>query len=165
MHKLIRFQPGCSSFPLSSSSLCIQLTDRPAHPCHMNQLDANFDLAFPAFHLHVTHRCSRRRDHRGLWPIRMREDHIIKVPGRTRTFTLTGSMVLNQPHLAETKVRIFSSPYPNAPLVMYCQEPRLFPHLNVLANLQYGWKLARQNQYVVLHSIKSSRSLDIRKTT
>ena len=105
----------------------------------MNQLAANFDLAFPAFHLHVN--------------IAVPAEGIIAVFGPSgcgKTTLLrclaglerspTGSMTLAYITFGKMKVRIFSYRYPERPIGYVFQEPRLFPHLNVLANLQYGWK-------------------------
>ncbi len=104
----------------------------------MNQLAANFDLGFPAFHLHVN--------------IAVPAEGIISVFGPSgcgKTTLLrclaglerspTGSMVLNS-HIWQDESQGIFLPLSQRSIGYVFQEPRLFPHLNVLANLQYGWK-------------------------
>ena len=104
----------------------------------MSQLAANFDLAFPTFHLHVN--------------IAVPAEGIIGVfgpSGSGKTTLLrclaglerspTGSMALHHHIWQEESQHIFV-PLSERPIGYVFQEPRLFPHLNVLANLQYGWK-------------------------
>ncbi len=104
----------------------------------MNQLTVNFDLAFPAFHLHVN--------------IAVPAEGIIAVFGPSgcgKTTLLrclaglerspTGWMALHH-HIWQDESQQIFVPLSERPIGYVFQEPRLFPHLNVLANLQYGWK-------------------------
>ena len=104
----------------------------------MNQLTVNFDLAFPAFHLHVN--------------IAFPAEGIIAVFGPSgcgKTTLLrclaglerspTGWMTLHH-HIWQDESQQIFVPLSKRPIGYVFQEPRLFPHLNVLANLQYGWK-------------------------
>ncbi|MGV7230036.1 MAG: molybdenum ABC transporter ATP-binding protein [Nitrospirales bacterium] len=103
-----------------------------------HQLVANFDLAFPGFHLHVN--------------IAVPAEGIIAVFGPSgcgKTTLLrclaglerspTGSMALHH-HIWQNENQHIFVPLSERPIGYVFQEPRLFPHLNVLTNLQYGWK-------------------------
>lgn len=104
----------------------------------MSQLVAHFDLAFPAFHLHVN--------------IKVPADGVIAVFGPSgcgkTTFlrclaglerASTGSMSLGKACWQDESHKIFI-PLSQRPIGYVFQEPRLFPHLHVKANLLYGWK-------------------------
>lgn len=104
----------------------------------MSQLAANFDLKFQTFHLQVN--------------IAVPAEGIITVFGPSgcgKTTLLrclaglerspSGSMVLNS-HIWQDESQGIFVPLPQRSIGYVFQEPRLFPHLNVRANLQYGWK-------------------------
>ena len=104
----------------------------------MNQLTATFDLAFPSFHLHVK--------------IDVPAEGIIAVFGPSgcgkTTFlrclaglerAASGSMSLNNLIWQDDSQGIFV-PLTQRSVGYVFQEPRLFPHLNVRENLQYGWR-------------------------
>lgn len=104
----------------------------------MNQLSASFNLAFPSFHLHVN--------------IDVPAEGIIAIFGPSgcgKTTLLrclaglerasTGSMSLGK-HLWQDENQGIFIPLSQRPIGYVFQEPRLFPHLNVRSNLQYGWK-------------------------
>jgi len=104
----------------------------------MNQLAANFDLEFPTFHLQVS--------------IVIPAEGIIAVFGPSgcgKTTLLrclaglerspSGSMVLNS-HIWQDESQGIFVPLSQRSIGYIFQESRLFPHLNVRANLQYGWK-------------------------
>ena len=128
----------------------------------MNQLAANLDLAFPAFHLHVN--------------IAVPAEGIIAVFGPSgcgKTTLLrclaglerspTGSMTL-QHHIWQDESQHIFVPLSERPIGYVFQEPRLFPHLNVLANLQYGWKRTSESaRRITLDQVV--QVLDIRKAT
>ena len=104
----------------------------------MSQLAASFDLALPSFHLQIN--------------IDVPAEGIIAVFGPSgcgkTTFLRclsglerapTGSMALGKHRWQDESQGVFV-PLSQRPIGYVFQEPRLFPHLNVRANLQYGWK-------------------------
>ena len=104
----------------------------------MNQLTATFDLTFPSFHLDVN--------------MTVPAEGIIAVFGPSgcgkTTFlrclaglepAASGVMTLNNQTWQDDNQGIFF-PLTQRSVGYVFQEPRLFPHLNVRANLQYGWK-------------------------
>ncbi len=104
----------------------------------MNQLTATFDLTFPSFHLHIN--------------IDVPAEGIIAVFGPSgcgkTTFlrclaglerAASGSMTLNN-HIWQDDSQDIFIPLTQRSIGYVFQEPRLFPHLNVRANLLYGWK-------------------------
>ena len=104
----------------------------------MNRLTASFNLTFSAFHLDVT--------------IDVPAEGIIAVFGPSGSGKTTflrclaglerasaGSMAVDGQVWQDEKQGIFVS-LSQRPIGYVFQEPRLFPHLNVHANLQYGWK-------------------------
>ncbi len=104
----------------------------------MSQLAASFDLALPSFHLQIN--------------IDVPAEGIIAVFGPSgcgkTTFlrclaglerASTGSMALGKHRWQDESQGVFV-PLSQRPIGYVFQEPRLFPHLNVRANLQYGWK-------------------------
>ncbi len=104
----------------------------------MSPLAASFDLAFPTFHLQVN--------------ITVPAEGIIAVFGPSGCGKTTllrclaglerspaGSMVLNSHKWQDESQGLFVPLFERSIGYVF-QEPRLFPHLNVRANLQYGWK-------------------------
>ena len=104
----------------------------------MSQLAANFNLAFPSFHLQAN--------------INVPAEGVIAIFGTSgcgkTTFlpclaglerSITGSMTLDTYTWQDESQGIFV-PLSQRPIGYVFQEPRLFPHINVHANLQYGWK-------------------------
>ena len=118
----------------------------------MSQLAANFDLAFSGFHLQVN--------------INVPAEGVIAIFGPSGCGKTTflrclaglerapiGAMVLNA-HIWQDERQGVFVPLPQRPLGYVFQEPRLFPHLNVQANLQYGWqRTAKSERRITLEQV------------
>ena len=126
----------------------------------MIQLTAHFDLTFPAFHLHVH--------------VDVPAEGVIAVFGPSgcgkTTFlrclaglerSSNGSLSLGQHRWQDESQENFI-PLSQRPIGYVFQEPRLFPHLNVRANLQYGWKRTPKSaRHIFLDQVV--HALDIEK--
>lgn len=120
----------------------------------MSQLTASFDLVRPSFHLQVS--------------IAVPTEGIIAVFGPSgcgkTTFLRclaglehapTGSMSLNKYLWQDERQGVFV-PVSQRPIGYVFQEPRLFPHLNVRANLLFGWKrTAKSARRITLDQVVS----------
>jgi molybdate transport system ATP-binding protein len=104
----------------------------------MNQLNANFDLAFPTFHLHANIAVPAEGITAVFGPSGCGKTTLLRcLAGLERS--PMGSMTLRHHTWQDESQHIFV-PLSERPIGYVFQEPRLFPHLNVQANLQYGWK-------------------------
>ena len=126
----------------------------------MNQLTATFDLHFSDFHFQAS--------------LDVPAEGIIAVfgpSGSGKTTFLrclaglerapTGYMAVGDQIWQDEKQGIFA-PLPHRSLGYVFQEPRLFPHLNVKANLEYGWKrISKSQRRIALDQVAQQRVGDI----
>jgi len=110
----------------------------------MSRLLANFDLAFPAFHLQVNLAVPAEGTIAVFGPSGCGKTTFLRcLVGLERS--PTGSMALNDHKWQDESQGIFV-PLSKRSIGYVFQEPRLFPHLKVRENLQYGWKRTDQSK-------------------
>ncbi len=104
----------------------------------MSQLAAKFDLKFPTFRLAADITIAAKGIIAIFGPSGCGKTTLLRcLAGLERA--PTGSMTLGH-HVWQDERRGVFVPTASRPIGYVFQEPRLFPHLNVYANLQYGWK-------------------------
>ncbi len=113
----------------------------------MSQLTAHFDLGFPAFHLQVTINIPAEGTIAIFGPSGCGKTTLLRcLAGLERA--PTGSMILDTNIWQDESQEIFV-PLSQRPIGYVFQEPRLFPHLTVRANLLYGWKRTPESGRII----------------
>ncbi len=110
----------------------------------MNQLLANFDLAVPGFRLQVNLAVPAEGTIAVFGSSGSGKTTLLRcLAGLERSST--GSMALNGHRWQDESQGLFV-PLSKRSIGFVFQEARLFPHLNVRQNLQYGWKRTEQSK-------------------
>jgi len=129
----------------------------------MSQLAANFDVTFPTFQLQVSLDVPAEGIIAVFGPSGCGKSTFLRcLAGLERSSS--GSMVLNS-HIWQDESQGIFVPLAQRSIGYVFQEPRLFPHLKVLANLQYGWKRTAESvRHItldqVVHVLDIERLLD-----
>ena len=134
----------------------------------MSQLAANFDLIFSSFHLQVNIDVPAEGVIAVFGPSGCGKTSLLRcMAGLERS--PTGSMTLDTYTWQNENQGVFV-PVSRRPIGYVFQEPRLFPHLTVQANLDYGWKrTAKSAQQIsrdqVIQVLDIERLLDRRPSS
>ena len=104
----------------------------------MNQLAAKFDLTFPSFYLQVNMNVPAEGIIAVFGPSGCGKTTFLRCLAGLES-SASGSMTLNS-HIWQDDSQGIFVPLTQRSVGYVFQEPRLFPHLNVQENLQYGWK-------------------------
>ncbi|MDH5563960.1 MAG: molybdenum ABC transporter ATP-binding protein [Nitrospirota bacterium] len=129
----------------------------------MSQLAANFEVTFPTFHLKVSLAVPAEGIIAVFGPSGCGKSTLLRcLAGLERSSS--GSMVLNS-HIWQDESHGIFVPLSQRSIGYVFQEPRLFPHLNVRANLHYGWKRTSEStRHItleqVIHVLDIERLLD-----
>ncbi len=104
----------------------------------MSHLSASFDLTFPSFHLQANLDVPAQGIIAIFGPSGCGKTTLLRCLAGLERAPI-GSMLLGKHCWQDEKQKIFV-PLSQRPIGYVFQEPRLFPHLTVKGNLQYGWK-------------------------
>ena len=118
----------------------------------MSRLTANFDLAFSTFRLVVNIAVPAKGIIAVFGPSGCGKTTLLRcLAGLERASS--GAMTLGEDTWQDESQNIFV-PLPQRSLGYVFQESRLFPHLNVRANLHYGWKrIAEASRRIILDRV------------